>query len=386
MSTPPIRIGAIGCGRRLRHVLGRTLEHSKRLQVVALCDPSDDSVDAAREQWNCPDAKRYRSYRALAQADDVDWVCVGSWNCHHRKHIVAGLEAGKHVFTEKPMATSLADCAAIRAAWQKAKRKLFVGFTLRFSPHYQKVYDLIKQGAIGNVISLEFNETLSFNHGGHIFKNWRRLRENGGGHLLEKCCHDIDVANWLIGSLATRVASFGGNDFFLPKNRKHMKRLGKDAQGRDAYMTMQTATFANPFSGDHDVVDNQVAIIEYANNVRATFHTNVNAGIPERRFYICGSEGAIRADVIAGRIELGRIGFNEKVQDVSTGAKGGHGDGDRFECEQLAACMLGKGKPISSFNEGLHSAVTAFGIDRSMLRGGVVNMAPLWKKVGIDHV
>lgn len=383
MASKPIRIGAIGCGRRVRHVLSKTLEHSDKLQVVALCDPSDDSIKLAREQLKCPDARRYTSHRALANAADIDWVFVGSWNTQHRKHIVAGLEAGKHVFTEKPMATSLADCAAIRDAWEKSKRQLFVGFTLRYSPHYQKVRELIQAGRIGKVISMEFNETLSFGHGGHIFKNWRRLRGNSGGHLIEKCCHDIDVANWLVGSLASRVASFGGNDFFLPKNVRHMKRLGKDAQGRPAYMSWPTATFANPFTGDHDVVDNQVAIIEYANKVRATFHTNANAGIPERRFYICGTEGAIRADVISGKIELARIGFSEQVQDISTTAKGGHGDGDRYEAEQLAQIMVKGKKPTTSFDEGLHASVTAIGIDRAMMRGRVVDMAPLWKQVGI---
>ncbi len=51
---------------------------------------------------------------------------------------------------------------------------------------------------------MEFNETLDFNHGGYIMGDWRRLQRYSGTHLLEKCCHDIDLVNWITGSLAGR--------------------------------------------------------------------------------------------------------------------------------------------------------------------------------------
>jgi predicted dehydrogenase len=156
----------------------------------------------------------------------------------------------------------------------KFGRTFFFGLVLRSAPLYQKVHDLITSGAIGDLISFEFNETLAFNHGGYIFGNWRRHRAVAGTHLLEKCCHDLDLANWIVGSLPTRVASFGGKNFFIPKYQHQVDQIGPDANGQPAYSGWTDRHRTNPFSGTADIFDNQVAILEYANQVRATFHTN----------------------------------------------------------------------------------------------------------------
>jgi len=55
---------------------------------------------------------------------------------------------------------------------------------------------------IGDVVSMEFNETLNFNHGGYIMGDWRRKTDLSGGHLLEKCSHDYDLVNWILNSKA----------------------------------------------------------------------------------------------------------------------------------------------------------------------------------------
>jgi predicted dehydrogenase len=377
-----INLGIIGCGKRLRGVTRRTLALSPRIKVAALCDPSAESIKQTLDEFN-PQAKVYKDYRDLVKDSELDWIMIGSWNCFHKDHVVAAFKAGKHVYCEKPLGTSLSDCKAMHRAW-KASGKLFsIGFTLRYSPHYRKIRKLIDEGAIGDIISMEFNEILHYNHGGYIMADWRRLKENAGTHLLEKCSHDIDLANWITESQASRVASFGGLDFFVPKNNKHIKRVGKNDKGRKAYRTWPSVTGLNPFTADKDIVDNQVIIIEYENNVRATFHINCNAEIPERRMFICGTEGTIRADVIPGNIEIARIGVKHKIKNVSTGVTGGHGGGDAILSRSLADSML-KGKaPFTSLEDGLKSAITCFGIDQAMEKGKVVNMQPLWKRIDI---
>ena len=309
-------------------------------------------------------------------SDGVEWVFVMSWNRFHREQVCAAFEAGKHVFCEKPIATSPEDCRAVKAAYEKSGRKCVVGFTMRYSPHYRKIKDLIEAGTVGEIISLEFNETLAFNHGGHIHSGWRRHAANSGGHVLEKCCHDIDMAYDLVRSPVARVASFGGKNFFMPINARHIERLGSNTQGEDAYRSWpqyNSDNRVNPFCGDSDVVDNQVAIIEYENGVRATFHTNCNAGIPERRMYILGTEGAIRADVVSGHMEVGRIGFDESVQNESLGYLGDHAGGDEVLGPQLYACMVDDAPPRSTLENGYASAMTALAIEEARRTGTVVD-------------
>jgi len=375
-----VGVGIIGCGGRMRTILGKILALTRDVTLVAVCDPLRKSVRATRERFN-PQARAYRDYRALVNDPRVDWVMVGSWNCFHAEHTLAAFRAGKHVFCEKPLATSLADCNAMARAWRRSGKMFSIGFTLRYSPHYVAIKRLLDEGTIGYPVSLEFNETLSFNHGGHIMSDWRRLRRFTGSHLLEKCCHDVDLVNWFTGSLAARVASFGGINVFRPENAGFLRRFGRDRHGRRAYRTWEQPAYVNPFTGEHDVVDNQVAVIEYANGVRATFHTNSHSAIPERRMYIIGSEGAIRSDVIGGTLEVARVGFDEPIQDRSAGVRGDHGGGDDVLARSLVASMLEGAPPRTGLEDGLKAAVTCFGIDRAMDTGRTVNMAPLWRAV-----
>ena len=124
-------------------------------------------------------------------------------------------------------------------------------------------------------------------------------------------------------------------------------------------------------------------LLEFANGVRAGFHTNCNSGIPERRMYICGTEGTIRADVIAGEIELKRIGFKTVLEQVDAGVSGGHGGGDAILAKELAASMLKGTTPSVGLDDGLKSSITCFAIDEAMSSGTVVDVRPYWKRAGI---
>jgi len=372
-------IGIIGCGGRLQGVI----QPRSDAPVVAICDPDPESVATARKLYGT-DFKVYATAAELCADPGVTWVAVGSWNSLHREHAVAALRAGKHVFCEKPLATTLADCLAIRDAVQAAPHQMFsFGLVLRYSALYRKVSELLQAGAIGRLISFEFNETLNFNHGGYIMGNWRRFRRNAGTHLLEKCCHDLDLAHWFVGALPVRVASFGGLNFFTPENQRHIQRLGKDPEGRAAYQTWPTADRTNPFTAEKDIVDNQVVILEYANGVRATFHTNCNAGVSERRFYLLGSEGAIRADATTGIVELHPIGFGAQPEITDTQASGGHAGGDEILRASLFDSILRGTPPQVGIAEALQSAITGFGIDQALDTGQVVDLRPLWQQAGL---
>jgi len=382
-------MGMIGCGGRLRGVVGNVLKATDEAEVVAIFDPGEVSLERTREKFG-NDVVTYDDFNTLVKDPNIDWVMVGSWNCFHAEAVIAAFEAGKHVFCEKPLALTVDDCLAMREAWKKSGKNFTIGFTLRYSPHYVKIKEIISAGTIGKILSMEFNETLEFNHGGYIHADWRRKTEWAGSHLLEKCCHDIDLVNWMVESTAVKVASFGGCDFFTPENEHYIKKLGKNKEGGTAFQTWSEVrggipgNITNPFTDDKDILDNQVAIIQFANGTRSTFHTNCMCGIPERRMYICGTEGTMRADVMNGEIKVKRIGFDTEIEDMSTEASGGHGGGDQILGESIAATMLKDAPPRSSLEDGLKSAFTAFGIDEAQRTGKVVDLAPLWEKAGIE--
>ncbi|HWL52923.1 MAG TPA: Gfo/Idh/MocA family oxidoreductase [Chthoniobacteraceae bacterium] len=380
-----VTLGLLGTGGRLRGVVRRLLESAPAgsLRVKAAYDPRADSHATLRTVIG-DDYEVAPDEDAVINDPEIDWILIGSWNCHHARQASAALRAGKHVFCEKPLATTLEDCLAIRDAVESSGKQFIFGLVLRYSRHYQKIREVIDSGKLGKIISFEFNETLSFNHGGYIFGNWRRKVANAGTHLLEKCCHDLDLANWMAGSLPVRVASFGGRDFFTPANRGQIERIGTGPKGEEPFATWRDTGRTDPFDGGPDIFDNQVAILQYANGIRATFHTNCHTAIQERRFYLCGSEGTLRADLITGQLELRRIGWETETETVETIKADGHGGGDNIMAEALADSILHGTAPLASIREGLQSAITAFGIDRAADEGTVVDLTPLWCQAGID--
>jgi predicted dehydrogenase len=383
MSDKKTGIAVLGAGGMGMAIVKRLVALDPRLEVRALYDPSPESVESALKAL--PQTPRVcETYEEAVQASDVDWVMIASWNAFHKEQTVAAFEAGKHVFCQKPLATNLADALEMQAAHRAANRMFNIGFTLRYAPHYRRIRQLLDEGVVGRIVSFEFNETLDFNHGGYIMGNWRRLQANAGTHLLEKCCHDIDLANWMTGSLPVRVASFGGLNFFRPENRHHVDRIGPRTDGRPAYTTWRT-TELDPFLSDKDIIDNQVAILEYANGVRATFHTNCNSGIPERRMYIVGTEGVIRADLYAGTIQTKRIGWDTKIEDHSLQMRDGHGGGDDILSRELRDSMLDGAAPSVGLHEGLTSALTCFAIDEAMESGQVVDVRRYWDAAGVGY-
>ncbi|QHI69412.1 Gfo/Idh/MocA family protein [Tichowtungia aerotolerans] len=384
-SSGSIKIGLIGCGFRIKEVVRCMAQHPgfEKVEIVQVFDPNPEYGSIIRDEW-APNLQFVDRYEAILENPEIEWVMIGSWNCFHAQQAVAAFRAGKHVFCEKPLATTFEDCVAMRNAWKESGRQFVIGFTLRYSPHYRKIKELVSSGVIGDLVSFEFNETISFDHGGYIMGGWRGDRAKAGTHLLEKCSHDIDIVNWIVGAPVARVASFGGLDFFVSENEKKMERIGNSPDGKPAYMAHVGGRMKNPFTADKSIIDNQVVILEYKNGVRATFHANCNAAILERRMYLCGTEGALRADVICGEIEVQRIGYDTDLEVFDTNTADSHGGGDDVLGKELLDCMIDGAEPGSNLEDGFLAAITCFAIDDSMGNRAVVDLLPYWNRAGIE--
>ena len=374
------RVGVIGCGFRISQLLGRIRRFSSAVRFDAICDPDSNRTEWATRELN-PSIRVYSDHRALVADPELDWVIIGSLNAQHAEHAVAALDAGKHVICEKPLATTLEDCVAIRDAVERNNRTLAVGFTMRYAATERKIKQCIDAGMIGRPVSLEFNETLGFNHGGMIHSSWRRFTSNAGSHLLEKCCHDIDSVNWFLGSTAKRVASFGGCNFFTPEHREQIDRLGVGPNGEPPFRA-DPRSRVDPFTADKDIVDNQVVIIEYDSGVRASFHLSCCTAIPERRIYISGTEGTLRGDRVTGRLEVQRIGWDEPMTVwPDTRTEGGHGGADEILCREWIEMMTEGAQPRATVIDGMRAAVTCFAIDEAAQRGAVIDLSSYWQAV-----
>ncbi|MFA9477950.1 Gfo/Idh/MocA family protein [Phycisphaerales bacterium AB-hyl4] len=376
-----IGIGVVGCGHRMAALLPHIPGLGGNIEIRRLADPDPLAIQEFQADI-APRAKASADAAQLAADPAVDWVFVGSPNALHPEHAIVALEAGKDVFCEKPLATTVDDALRIRQAHQASGRTLALGFVLRYTRHGQALRRIIDSGVLGNILSLEFNETLPLDHGGHIHGNaWRRLTSIGGGHMLEKCSHDIDLISWLLDARPVRVASFGGLRLFTADNANHAERIGQHESGRPAFQGWGLRRDGDPFAMKKDIVDHQVAILEFDNQARATFHTHCATAIPERRLYLCGDRGTLRADFNTGLIEVEPLGYNTTREQIDTNDEGGHGGGDRILGESLAETMLRGQTPLASVKEGIVATAVALAIDQARTNSQVVDLTPLWQQI-----
>jgi predicted dehydrogenase len=211
--------------------------------------------------------------------------------------------------------------------------------------------------------------------------NWRRNSKYSGPHILEKCCHDIDLINWFTNSLPSRVTSFGGNDFFIPEN-KNLKDKYILEDGKTSYFDGWPGKPQEeecPFSSEKDIVDNQVAILEYRNNIRVCFQATCSNAIPERRMYFSCSEGTIIAESYSGEVQWKKIGGELNMLSM---AKGSHGGGDQFIMQEFLDSIRSGSEPKCGGNEGLNSTVSALAIEDSRLKNQIIDLEPVWEKLG----
>ena len=371
-----IGVAVIGAGGRGKYVTSNLLNDSKhQVKVMSVFDPDKAMSQAAVDYWNDKDVKICDAYQDAIKTPGVDWVLVFSPNAYHKEHILAGFKAGKHVFSEKPLATSIEDCKAIYKAHQKSGLLFATGFVLRYAPIYIKAKEIIESGKLGKILSIDANENITPAHGGYIMMNWRRHTELAGPHILEKCCHDLDLINWFANSVPSRVAGFGGLDYFVPENQHYMKKYGKEtfASWSDPHRV------DSPFTSDKDLMDNQVAIMEYRNGIRVMFQATMSNAIPERRMYFSCTEGTMIVELYSRVLKYRRIG--DEGETVINFSGDGHGGGDSYIMQALYECMVKHSKPKCGGDEGLESAVVAMGIDQAIRERTMVDLAPVWKQL-----
>src|SRR4051794_6627456 len=189
MFQPPYRAAVIGRTGRgdYGHGLDVAMANQPKLTLVAVADEDPKGLAAAAKRLKVE--KTYADYRAMLDREKPQFVAVAPrWIDCHREMIVACAERGIHVFCEKPMAPTLADCDAIVAACERSHTKLALAFQTRYSPRYERVRELIAAGAIGEVLELR--------------GRGKEDRRGGGEDLMVLGSHVMDLFRGLLGEAA----------------------------------------------------------------------------------------------------------------------------------------------------------------------------------------
>lgn len=231
----------IGVGNRGSFLMESVLRQpTSRLAMI--CDLKPDRLDKAATAASASNPATTTEWKRVIDRKDIDAVFIATPPHLHAEMAIAALKAGKHVYCEKPIATTPADLKALVEA-AKASNKVFVaGQQLRSMSQLKSAVELIHDGILGDVLMVKAQRhataDLDYNgSSGYWYYNYAK----SGGYLVEQSVHNLDACNWVIKQRPARASGFGGIQ--LHKN---------EPKGRDIY-------------------DHQVLNYEYPNGVKMSF-------------------------------------------------------------------------------------------------------------------
>jgi myo-inositol 2-dehydrogenase/D-chiro-inositol 1-dehydrogenase/scyllo-inositol 2-dehydrogenase (NAD+) len=212
MAIPPVRFCVIGAGRAGLIHARNLAQRIRAAELVALCDADPNILSKASDELGI--STRLNDYRAAVTRDDIDAVVIVTPTFLHCEIACQSALHGKHIFLEKPMALTVAECQRINAAVNKAGVKFQIGFMRRFDDSFGRAREVIDSGEMGRVMIIK-----STGRGPGGPGTWMYDLRKSNGIVAEVNSHDIDTLRWLTGLELQRVYAQGRN-FKCPDARK----------------------------------------------------------------------------------------------------------------------------------------------------------------------
>lgn len=199
-----LNFAIIGCGR----IAQRHAEHIvNNGNLIAVCDNVESKANELATKYN---AKSYTDIDELLKNEPlIDVVSICSPNGLHAEHSIKALNAGFHALCEKPMAINVHDCGEMIKAAEKANKRLFAIKQNRFNPPVNAVKEVIEQGRLGKIYSVQLS--CFWNRNEDYYRNsWKGTKDLDGGTLYTQFSHFVDLLYWLVGDVRN-ASSFMGN-------------------------------------------------------------------------------------------------------------------------------------------------------------------------------
>jgi GFO/IDH/MocA oxidoreductase family protein len=321
------RYAVVGLGARAglyTRALGGA--YADRAELAAFCDVNRTRMDVHNavlaSEHGHPPVPTYAAaeFAAMLARERIDVVVVCTVDSTHDRYIVAALDAGCDVITEKPMTIDADRARRILDARRRTGRSVTVAFNYRYNPAHEKVAEVLWSGAIGDIGSVHFEWLLDVRHGADYFRRWHRDRANSGGLLVHKSTHHFDLVNWWLRSAPESVYAQGRLFFYgedngrrrglaRPYARAHgaaaaagdpfalhledspgLRRLYLEAEEDDGYRRDQ-----NVFGPGVTIEDDLAVLVRYLGGATMTYHLTAYSPWEGYRIAFNGS---------AGRLEL----------------------------------------------------------------------------------
>lgn len=328
-----IKLAMVGVGSiSISHIEAHL--QNEDVELYAFCDINPKRLELMGEKFGI--TRLYTDEaKMLAELPEIDAVDVCSWNAAHAPCSIMALEAGKHVFCEKPMATSAEEAVAMKAAADKAGKLLMIGFVRRFGRDCDIVKDFISSDRLGEIYYAKASYLRRNGNPGGWFGN-KEL--SGGGPLIDLGVHVIDLTRYLMGK--PKAVSAYGATFRKLGNRQEIKTP-------KGYMSAGAT--------DHDICDCEdlaTALIRFEGGatmfIDASFSLNISK--PDNNVQLFGTKGGVK---LSDKVEL-YTDIEGYLADVSfAGETGFSMDSFTDELRNFTDAILGKAECRNPAEDGV---------------------------------
>lgn len=362
-----------------------------------------------------------RADELLSQGKLGDLAIIGTQDAYHFEPCKRALELGYDVLLEKPIAITLEESLALGDLAEKLGRRVVVCHVLRYTQFYQKLREIIQSGRLGRIISFNANEGVGAWHFAHSFVrgHWGNTKFSAP-MMVAKCCHDMDILPWLLGSEVEALASFGELSFFRSKlkpggvpercvergedvitdpfdsrqyagGEKFRRWLGmvyenaENASTEEIFDWLKRSPWGRKVDQcDNDQPDHQVMAMKFVNGITGTF--TMTAFEEGRHLELYGTKARLRAGNFYKKEGLGDIIItdhfaegqkSERIElEIPKLGYYGHGGGDYGLIDSLYEQITGELSSScgSMITDSLHSHVIAFAAEHARITEEVVNL------------
>ena len=419
-----IKVIVVGYGDRGSIYASYALEHPEELQIVGVVDPYEKRLQLAKELHHLNDEQLFTDLdKCLAKRIPCDLYINGTMDQVHYEILKKLLKTKKAILTEKPIVNNEKQLLELERIASENKIPVFVGHVLRYTPFYKTIKQLILDGEIGEIRTMEMAEHVGSAHfaGSYIRGKWNNEQECGSTLLLAKSCHDVDIMCWLNNNTSPKyVSSFGGRYYFKKENapegatEKCFDCPHEKTCYFSAYNCYVKANFSNELThfekgnmsedeinrmvrdsdfgycvymiNKSNVVDRQVVNVEFSNGSICTFMLTGGVQEPCRTISVIGTKGEITGKLEDGIIYLKKDKIASTIPDVtkidvnaqvhSGNRLTGHSGGDYEIMKSLVRYMNGDKNiiTITKLSDSINGHLCVYAADESRLSHKIIEL------------
>ncbi len=427
-----IKVIIIGAGSRGTAYADALHQLPDQFEIVGVADPMEGRRKAFQERYGICAEQCFVSYEDILDRPKMaDLAVICTMDDQHYEPALKAIALGYDLLLEKPLAQTAKECTDIAIAANQKGVKVLVCHVLRYTPFYKTIKKLVMDGMIGDIVSSLHVEAVGNIHQSHSYVrgNWHSEAASTP-MLLAKCCHDIDIIQWLIDKPCKRVQSFGSLTYFTPSyapkgapkrcvdgcpagdtcpynsvklyyddkdndwfRRASTVRIAKeeDPTDEEVMKALETTDYGLcVFRANNDVVDHQTVNFEFEGGITSTLTMNAfNVG--GRYIRLFGTKGELYANMEDEEITVNT--FEDKKQHkiksagISDSILSGHGGGDMGIIMELYDYLSDNysGYCAADVDISVKNHLIGFAAEEARRSGTVVDVDRFFEGYGIDN-